>query len=104
MALADLGKSSHSELLWLVDCVPEVFDCIERAYLKGRLRAPEIFAELVLFHIRDKRQYERYRLLLLEHEGRQLPEWQPPRNYAAERQQAQQQYFELLFDPAEAQR
>ena len=48
LALADLGKSGYPELLWLVDYVPKAFDCIERAYLEGRLRAPEIFAKLVL--------------------------------------------------------
>jgi hypothetical protein len=104
LALADLGRPGYLELLRVMDSVPEAFDYIEQAYLDGRLRDPGLLAELALSYIRDQQQYERYRSLILEREGKQLPEWQPPRNYGAEQKQARQQYFELLFDSRVAQK
>lgn len=99
LELASLGRSGHFGLVKLMDQMPEAFEFIEQAYMDGSLQQSIKFSDLVISCVQDEEKYKRYAELILNKEGKKLPDRLPQRDYNAECRLAEQQYFNMLFEP-----
>lgn len=94
-ALVFSGKEFYLDKLLLL--APESFEYIKKAYLEGQINAT-IFYQIVKCNVVDRQKYEEISKLIYEKDHVKLPNFQPRRDYEAERRNANQVYFDNLFD------
>ena len=82
---------------------PENLSYAVKAYRDGKLEDHALFRELVARHA-DDAQYQEYKELILQNDGVALPEREHHIDYERLEQTRRQEYFEILFDKAKAER